>query len=184
MFVRLAGCNLRCLWCDTRYARSGSVDAEMTAGEMKEVVVASGMPYVCITGGEPLLQMEELLPLIATTRKAGIFVDIETNGTIPFSKVFEYASVCMDVKCPSSGETSDLSLLGSLRDSDAVKFVIGDEADYRYMAGVLAAHPELRAPVYITSVYGMDVKWLIEAIITQKLPVRFQLQLHKMVNIS
>nr|WP_277612907.1 radical SAM protein [Methanocorpusculum vombati] len=183
MFVRFAGCNLHCAWCDTRYSLNNSQGVETTAEEIMQAVIVSGMRYVCITGGEPLLQKEELVPLVAAIHEAGVFVDIETNGTIPFGEVQEYASVCMDVKCPSSGEMSDLSLLDSLRPEDSVKFVIGDEADYLYMVEVLAAHPDLRAPVCITPVFGTDAKWLIETIIAEKLPVRFQLQLHKVVNI-
>ena len=146
-------------------------------------VADSGIRYVCITGGEPLLQKEELIPLLAAFHEADILVDIETNGTIPFTDVQGYASVCMDVKCPSSGEMSDLTLLDSLQDRDAVKFVIGDEADYLYMVEVLAAHPRIRAPICITPVFGTDPKWLVETIIAEKLPVRFQLQLHKVVHI-
>lgn len=183
MFVRFAGCNLHCAWCDTRYSLNNSQGVEMTAEEVMQAVIASGMRCVCITGGEPLLQKEALVPLIAAIHEASVFVDIETNGTIPFGEVQEYASVCMDVKCPSSGEMSDLSLLDSLTPADSVKFVIGDEADYLYMVEVLAAHPDLSAPVCITPVFGTDAKWLIETIIAEKLPVRFQLQLHKVVNI-
>lgn len=183
MFVRFAGCNLHCAWCDTRYSLNNSQGIEMTPEEVMQAVIASGMRYVCITGGEPLLQKEELVPLIAAMHEAGVAVDIETNGTIPFDEVQEFASVCMDVKCPSSGEMSDLSLLDLLRAADSAKFVIGDEADYLYMVEVLAAHPHLSAPVCITPVFGTDVKWLVETIISEKLPVRFQLQLHKVVNI-
>lgn len=183
MFVRFAGCNLHCAWCDTRYSLNTSLGIEMTTEKVMQAVIASKMPYVCITGGEPLLQKEELVPLIAAIHAAGIFVDIETNGTISFDEVQEYASVCMDVKCPSSGERSDLALLDSLTPEDSVKFVIGDEADYLYMVEVLAAHPCLSAPVCITPVFGTDPKWLIETILAEKLPVRFQLQIHKVVNI-
>jgi 7-carboxy-7-deazaguanine synthase len=160
-----------------------SQGVEMTSDEIMQMVIASGMRCVCITGGEPMLQKDELVSLIAAIHDAGIFVDVETNGTLPFDDVRKFASVCMDVKCPSSGETSDLSLLHNLGPTDSVKFVIGDEVDYLYMMDVLAAHPHLSAPVCLTPVFGMDVKWLIDAIITDKLPIRFQLQLHKMVNI-
>ncbi len=183
MFVRFAGCNLHCAWCDTQYSLNASPGMEMTPEEVMAAVADSGIRYVCITGGEPLLQKEELIPLLAALHEADVFVDIETNGTIPFTDVQEYASVCMDVKCPSSGEMSDLTLLDSLHDRDTVKFVIGDEADYLYMVEVLAAHPHIRAPICITPVFGTDPKWLVETIITEKLPVRFQLQLHKVVNI-
>ena len=155
----------------------------MTHEEIMQAVLESGRRYVCITGGEPLLQKDDLVPLLAAMHEADVLVDIETNGTFPFDDVQEFASVCMDVKCPSSGEMSDLSLLDQLRPTDSVKFVIGDEADYLYMVEVLAAHPHLSAPVCITPVFGTDVQWLIETIISEKLPVRFQLQLHKAVNI-
>lgn len=183
MFVRFAGCNLHCAWCDTRYSLNDSQGVEMTPEEIMQAVLESGMRYVCITGGEPLLQKEDLVPLLAAMHEADVLVDIETNGTVLFDDVQEFASVCMDVKCPSSGEMSDLSLLDQLRPTDSVKFVIGDEADYLYMVEVLAAHPHLSAPVCITPVFGTDVQWLIETIISEKLPVRFQLQLHKAVNI-
>ena len=183
MFVRFAGCNLHCAWCDTRYSLNDSPGVGMTPEEIRRAVLEAGMRYVCITGGEPLLQKGDLVPLLAAMHEADVLVDIETNGTVPFDDVQEFASVCMDVKCPSSGEMSDLSLLDQLRPTDSVKFVIGDEADYLYMVEVLAAHPHLSAPVCITPVFGTDVQWLIETIISEKLPVRFQLQLHKAVNI-
>ena len=83
--------------------------------------------YVCITGGEPLLQADALEPLLASLHRRGTEIDIETNGTIDFSQIQQYASVCMDVKCPSSGEKSDLGLLGKIRPNDTVKFVVKDE---------------------------------------------------------
>ncbi|MDO5845797.1 MAG: radical SAM protein [Methanocorpusculum sp.] len=181
-FIRLAGCNLRCAWCDTAYSFESGENKSVE--ELVKEVADSGLSYVCITGGEPLLQKEELLPLLEVLHAAGITVDIETNGTISFGEVQDAAFICMDVKCPSSEEMSDLSLLASLRDTDCVKFVIGDEADYLYMVEVLAANPGLRAPVCITPVYGTDVRWLIDTIIAERLPVRFQLQLHRQVNIQ
>lgn len=181
-FVRLSGCNLSCAWCDTPASLAGGEDVSLDA--IVERIAESGLRYVCITGGEPLLQKDEVKELLSVLKAADITVDIETNGTLPFDDLLDAAYICMDVKCPSSGEMSDLSLLGSLRSSDCVKFVIGDEADYLYMVEVLAAHPEISAAVCITPVYGTDVSWLIETIISERLPVRFQLQLHKLVNIS
>ncbi|MBO5367057.1 MAG: radical SAM protein [Methanocorpusculum sp.] len=180
-FVRLAGCNLNCAWCDTPASLSEGV--EMSVDEVIAKIAESGLQYVCITGGEPLLQKEEVKELLAVLKGAELIVDIETNGTLGFEDLFDAAYICMDVKCPSSGEISDLSLITTLRETDCVKFVIGDEADYLYMVEVLAAHPDLKAAVCITPVYGTDVSWLIETIIAERLPVRFQLQLHKQVNI-
>ncbi len=180
-FLRLSGCNLRCAWCDTEYSFDKGTDKSVD--ELVKEIADSGLSYVCVTGGEPLLQKEELKTLLEILAAADIYVDIETNGTIPFSDVSEYASICMDVKCPSSGEMSDLSLLSELTKKDCVKFVIGDEADYLYMVEVLAAHKP-KAPVCITPVFGTETGWLVETIIAERLPVRFQLQLHKVVNVQ
>lgn len=181
-FVRLSGCNLRCSWCDTEY--SFEVGTERSAEEIAEEIAASGVRLVCITGGEPLLQKKELLPLLEALYQADIEIDIETNGTISFDDCQPFASVCMDVKCPSSGTTSDLALLSSLTEKDCVKFVIGDEADYIYMVSVLAAYKNIPAEIVITPVYGTDTKWLVDTIIKERLPVRFQIQLHKLENIQ
>ncbi|HKM41460.1 MAG TPA: radical SAM protein [Methanocorpusculum sp.] len=180
-FLRLSGCNLRCAWCDTEYSFEKGM--ERSVDTIVEEIAQSKLSYVCITGGEPLLQKEELRSLLEILKAANISVDIETNGTIPFDDITEFASICMDVKCPSSGVISDLSLLAHLQKKDCVKFVIGDEADYLYMVEVLAAHKPT-APVIITPVFGTDTKWLIETIIEERLPVRFQLQLHKLVNVQ
>ena len=127
LFIRLSGCNLSCRWCDTQYARESGT--EMGCDAILEQVWRENPRSVCITGGEPLLQTEALLPLLASLFRRGIAIDIETNGTIDFTPVQPYAAVCMDVKCPSSGEKSDLSLLSKIRPEDSVKFVVGDEED-------------------------------------------------------
>ena len=181
-FLRLSGCNLRCTWCDTAYAFEKGT--ERSIEDIVKEISESKVRYVCITGGEPLLQKKELLPLLTILSAAEIAVDIETNGTIGFADVQPSASVCMDVKCPSSGEMSDLSLLNDLTENDSVKFVIGDEADYIYMVHVLASYKNLRAEIFVTPVYGTDTKWLVETIIKEHLPVRFQIQLHKLEGIQ
>ncbi|HJJ48079.1 MAG TPA: radical SAM protein [Methanocorpusculum sp.] len=181
-FLRLSGCNLRCAWCDTQYSFEGGT--ERSVDEIVREIADSNLKYVCITGGEPLLQKKALLPLLEILAGAGISVDIETNGTISFKDCMPFASICMDVKCPSSGVVSDLALLDTLRASDCVKFVIGDEADYFYMVEVLAAHRKIRSEIVITPVYGTDTKWLVETIVKERLPVRFQIQLHKLEEIQ
>ena len=181
-FLRLSGCNLRCAWCDTAY--SFEAGAEKSVDEIVAEIANSGLKYVCITGGEPLLQKAALQPLLEILSRAGIAVDIETNGTISFEECKPFASICMDVKCPSSGVVSDLALLDTLRATDSVKFVIGDEADYFYMVEVLAAHRNCPAEIVITPVYGTDTKWLVDTIIKERLPVRFQIQLHKLEGIQ
>lgn len=181
LFIRLAGCNLNCAWCDTKYSREGGI--MMSPDSVLEQVWRVNPPYVCITGGEPLVQADALEPLLASLHKRGTEIDIETNGTIDFSRFQPYASVCMDVKCPSSGEVSDLSLLAKIRPEDSVKFVIKDEADCRYAQEVMTAH-SIAGEVFFSPVSGSDFKTIIKFVLASNLPVRFQLQLHKILGVQ
>jgi 7-carboxy-7-deazaguanine synthase len=138
---------------------------------------------VCITGGEPLLQAGELEPLLASFRSDGIEVDIETNGTIDFTSLQPYASICMDVKCPSSGAESDLSLLAAIRPEDTVKFVVAGEDDCRYAQEVMHAYP-IRGEIFFSPVAGTDPDPIVRFIVKNSLPVRFQLQLHKIIGVK
>ena len=181
LFIRLAGCNLHCRWCDTGYARTGG--REMSLDEILEQVWRVNPPYVCITGGEPLLQAAELEPLLASLKKRGTAIDIETNGTIDFTRCQPYATICMDVKCPSSGEESDLALLDAIRPDDSVKFVVGDEADCRYAQGVMETH-RIAGEIFFSPVFGTDYRPMTKFILTNNLPVRFQVQLHKVIGVK
>ena len=180
-FIRLAGCNLNCSWCDTRYSREGGTI--MSRDAVLEKALRSNPPYVCITGGEPLVQADALEPLLVSLHKLGKEIDIETNGTIDFSRFQPYASVCMDVKCPSSGEVSDLLLLARIRPEDSVKFVVTDVADCRYAKEIMTEHT-IAGEVFISPVYGSDTKPLIKFVLANNLPVRFQLQLHKILGVQ
>jgi 7-carboxy-7-deazaguanine synthase len=180
-FIRLAGCNLRCSWCDTRYAQEGG--EEMTTDEIFSRVIGLRGLLVCITGGEPLLQGKELLPLLARLWEHGFSIEIETNGTIDFREFQEYASICMDVKCPSSGEASDLSLLSHLRSGDSAKFVVGDYSDCAYAEKVIRSHP-VPAEIFFSPVYGSDYRIAAEFVLATDLPVRMQLQLHKILGVA
>jgi 7-carboxy-7-deazaguanine synthase len=180
-FVRLAGCNLDCAWCDTRYAREGGT--EMTVEEVFERIRKFGDSRVCITGGEPLFQADELLLLLDRLRTGRYEVEIETNGTIDIRPFQEYASICMDVKCPSSGETSDLSLLAYLTPCDSVKFVVAGEEDLEYareVIGRVPAGPE----IFMTPVWGSNLAAIAEYMLAHDLPVRLQVQLHKLIGVK
>ncbi len=179
-FIRLAGCNLRCRWCDTPASRNGG--DEMSIDTITGEVRQARLPYVCITGGEPLLQGDELGQLLATLHRQGIVIDIETNGTMDFTGFQRYTSICMDVKCPSSGEKSDLSLLAAIRREDSVKFVVKDEADCRYAQDVMATHA-IAGEIFFSPVSGSDYAPIIRFILAGNLPVRFQLQLHKILGV-
>jgi 7-carboxy-7-deazaguanine synthase len=181
LFIRLSGCNLRCRWCDTPYAQDGGTD--MGLDTILEQVWRVNPPYVCITGGEPLLQVDELESLVTSLHRRGTAIDIETNGTVDFARIQPYASICMDVKCPSSGEQSDLALLETIRPQDSVKFVVSDEADCRYAHGVMDTH-RIAGEIFFSPVFGTDYQPIVRYIMTHNLPVRFQLQLHKILDVK
>lgn len=180
-FIRLAGCNLRCAWCDTSYAHEGG--EEMSVGEVLDRVWLLRGTHICITGGEPLLQPEEVLKLLKKFDLHGYTVEIETNGTCDFREMQAYASICMDVKCPSSGERSDLSLLPHITPHDCVKFVVADETDLHYARAVMARYV-IQGEIFISPVEGSDYRAIADYIVEGNLPARFQLQLHKILGIQ
>ncbi|MDD1676300.1 MAG: radical SAM protein [Methanomicrobiales archaeon] len=179
-FIRLAGCNLRCAWCDTSYAWEGGT--ELRDREILAAVEREGSRLICITGGEPLLQAEEVARLAQTLHVRGYSVGIETNGTIDFRSIQPYAAVCMDVKCPSSGETSNLELLSCITEKDDVKFVVKDNRDLAYMEEVLARHT-VPGETIVTPVQGSNVQQIAGYVLDHDLPVRFQVQLHKIIGV-
>jgi len=181
-FIRLSGCNLRCAWCDTPQSR-GSGGVEMTVPEVTGRVSDLHCSTVCVTGGEPLLQMEELLILLDELIQAGYFISIETNGTIDFRQTQQFASICMDVKCPSSGERSDLNLLNYIRESDSVKFVVADIADCIYAKEVIEAN-DIRGTVFISPVAGSNYGEIADFVMNNNLAARLQLQLHKLTGVK
>jgi len=180
-FIRFSGCNLACRWCDTQYAREGG--EEMTIKEILESVQHLGLKYICITGGEPLLQRLDALKLVKKLHTAGYIIDIETNGTIDFSPFQPYASICMDVKCPSSGEESDISLLSSISEYDSVKFVTADIRDCYFAKDIIMSN-SIKGEIFISPVYGADYLSIANFILDYNLPVRYQLQLQKVVGVK
>lgn len=180
-FIRLAGCNLRCAWCDTAYAWEGG--QVMSVTEVLDRVWLQNGKHICITGGEPLLQREEVLILLEKFNLHGYTVEIETNGTRDFREMQRYASICMDVKCPSSGERSDLSLLPHITPRDCVKFVVADGNDLLYARAVMSRY-DIRGEVFISPVEGSDYRAIADCIVKENLPVRFQLQLHKILGVK
>jgi len=177
-FVRLSGCNLDCAWCDTPDARQGG--KEVPVGDVFQAAQFSTSARVCITGGEPLLQRDEVLALAERLHMAGYRVEIETNGTIDFSPLQRFASICMDVKCPSSGEESDPSLLSHIQVQDAVKFVVKGTEDLDYARDVIASHP-IPGEYLVSPVFGSDYGTLARQVLDRNMPVRFQVQLHRLL---
>ena len=180
VFIRLAGCNLDCSWCDT--PNSHDEGQEIDNDEIIRRVDESGCKEICITGGEPLLQVSGLRVLLSRLSRLGYSIEIETNGTIDFGQVQDNATICMDVKCPSSGEQSDLSLLRKITSGDSVKFVVGDREDCRYAGEVIQRHP-IRGEIFFSPVAGSDYHELACYVLDNNLPVRFQVQLHKIIGV-
>jgi 7-carboxy-7-deazaguanine synthase len=182
VFVRLTGCPLRCTWCDTAYAFYGGRD--LTIDEIVNQVRAFSCDLVEVTGGEPLSQPASL-PLLTRLCDEGFEVLVETSGAIETIGVDRRVHVILDVKCPGSGMTDRMcwSNLDRLAPQDEVKFVIKDRVDYEWAREVLHRH-ELpgRCTVLMSPVFGeVEVRYLAEWILADKLPVRFQLQMHKFI---
>ena len=181
VFVRFAGCNLRCAWCDTEYSfESGTT---MDAAAVLAEVARHGIPFVVITGGEPLLQENELIPLLKDLNAAGYDIEIETNGTLPADAVQAYATICMDMKCPSSGESSDPALLAPLRACDMVKFVVADRDDCLYAEELLASSPTAARAVF-SPVWGADYAEIVAFMMERLPPARLQVQLHRILGVK
>jgi 7-carboxy-7-deazaguanine synthase len=180
VFVRLSGCNLSCSYCDTQDSRKGGL--EVTISEVYSHVMRERPLYVCVTGGEPLLQSKEVTILAEKLSAGGKKVSIETNGTISFTSLLSSANICMDVKCPSSGEKSDLSLLKFLRPVDSVKFVVGTAGDLEYTENVIR-NETINAEIFISPVFGTDYSTVAEFILNNNLPARMQVQLHKIIGL-
>lgn len=182
VFVRLTGCPLRCAWCDTEYAFQGG--HKMEQAEILTRVAESGIRHVCVTGGEPLAQ-PGCKPLLAALCDAGHRVSLETSGALDISGVDPRVTIVMDLKAPSSEETGRnlWSNLEHLKAGDLVKFVIGDRADYEWARARLDEHGLAgRHQVLFSPVWGvMEPATLADWIVAERLPVRFQVQLHKVL---
>ncbi len=186
-FIRLSGCNLRCRYCDTRYAYEEG--AETPVSDLVEAFIQSGAPLAEITGGEPLLQpgfADLAAGLLSHGRRT---VLVETNGSRDLTAIPEGVIAIMDLKCPGSGESAamDPGNVGRLRPYDEVKFVIGDRQDFDWACERVERHNlsgRCRA-VLFSPVFGvLEATTLGEWILAARLPVRLQLPLHKVMGIK
>jgi 7-carboxy-7-deazaguanine synthase len=180
LFIRLAGCNLRCVWCDTKYSYNKGKNREI-AGLLK-VVKKSPYRFVNITGGEPLTQKSEVIKFIRAIKKVrpDIIVSVETNGAISVSGV-PADNISMDLKLPSSGEHEKmiLSNLRVLRQKDQLKLVIGSVEDMEHARRVLVRH-RVRAPVIAQPVFGrFKLDKIKKFVMKNKLDWKVSIQLHK-----
>jgi 7-carboxy-7-deazaguanine synthase len=183
VFVRLSACDLRCSYCDTEYAfYEGSM---RSLDEIFTEVLAFGCPLVEITGGEPLLQ-KNILPLMTALCNAGRTVLIETSGAHDISRIDPRVHRIMDMKTPSSGEVGRnlYSNIVCLTHRDEVKFVIGSREDYEWSRQQIECHDLAQRvkAVLLSPVFGsIQPRQIVEWMLEDRLPARFQLQIHKFI---
>ena len=182
VFVRLTGCPLRCHYCDTAYAFNGgkmiSIDAILAQ------VAEFGCQHVCVTGGEPLAQ-PGCIDLLKALCDAGHAVSIETSGARDIAEVDQRVMIVMDLKTPDSGECdkNKLSNLPYLKAGDQIKFVLCSREDYQWARAMITEHQlNTRTQLLFSPSWGqLNPTLLADWIIEDRLPVRFQLQLHKIL---
>lgn len=180
-FVRLTGCNLRCVWCDTAHAFHGGERLALT--DVVERALGFHTQLIEVTGGEPLLQAG-VFPLMSALADAGRTILLETSGSIDIAAVDPRVHRIVDLKPPDSGEqrANLWSNLQHLSERDEIKFVLASRADYEWAREVIAARGLAKGPARLLMgpVHGaLDPRALVEWILADRLEVRFQLQLHK-----
>lgn len=198
VFVRLMGCNLRCNWCDSEYTFTGGT--RTTIDEVMEEVqrVSRGAELVEITGGEPMLQEKEVVPLMERLQDEGYTVLVETSGERPLEGIPSGVIKIVDVKCPDSGEggTFRMENLETLVSTDEVKFVLSSRADYEFAREFVALHQLNRkvnavlfSPAFRKGATGsrdtshclLDPRDLADWMINDGVPARLGLQIHKFI---
>ncbi len=198
IFVRLAGCNLRCAWCDSEYTFTGGkpYGADEIVAEIKTL---QPCPLIEFTGGEPMLQARELLPLMQRLLDAGYTLMMETSGERPLADVPKAVHKIVDVKCPGAGSAANsfrMENLAALTPNDEVKFVLSDRADYEFArdfirehdlaakcGGVLLSPAFSKTPSDVRSTENatLDPRLVVEWMLADGLPARLSLQIHKYI---
>ena len=181
VFIRTTGCNLRCSFCDTKYAYSKG--KEMSVNEIIEKISNYPCKHICITGGEPLLQ-EDIIDLINRLSKKGFKISIETNGSLSIEKIKDKNSlmISLDIKCPSSkmNDNNYFENINFLKKDDQLKFVVKNKKDYNYAKKILEKYKP-KCSVFFQPVWGENPKKLTNWIINDGLNVKIGLQLHKII---
>jgi 7-carboxy-7-deazaguanine synthase len=198
VFVRLTGCNLRCSWCDSEFSFVGGkkMPVQEVLSEVARLSPNGGL--VEITGGEPMLQERDVIPLMEQLLDADYQVLLETSGERPLTRVPKQVVKIVDVKCPHSGEPDTFALenLKALRPHDELKFVLSDRTDYEFARDFVVQHgldervnAILFSPAFEKNASGtrdtshclLDPQELAEWILADNVPVRLSLQIHKLI---
>ena len=181
IFLRLTGCNLRCSFCDTTYAyeRGTEMSIQAILDEIKKFTCT----YVCLTGGEPLLQ-KDTPKLIERLIKKNYKICLETNGSISIKKFVgkKFLMISLDIKCPSSSSHEQMNMknISYLSNKDQLKFIIKNKKDYDYAKKILKQYNP-SCTVFFQPVWGTNPKKLASWILNDGVPVRLALQLHKII---
>jgi 7-carboxy-7-deazaguanine synthase len=182
MFIRMTGCNLRCSYCDTKYAYHEG--EELSEKSIIIKVKTAGIQLVEITGGEPLLQ-KGVGSLMKRLLDEGFNVLIETNGSLPINDIDKRAVVILDIKTPGSGmsDKMDFSNIDYLKNTDEIKFVITDMVDYEWSKDVIITYDlTKKCHLLLSPTYGMlDPQDLIQWMLEDRIHARLNLQLHKYI---
>jgi 7-carboxy-7-deazaguanine synthase len=181
-FIRLTGCPLRCQYCDTEYAFHGG--RQMPVADILVEIEKFGTRYVCVTGGEPLAQ-PNCLSLLSRLADSGFRVSLETSGALDISHVDKRVTIVMDIKTPGSGELNRnrWENLEHLKSDDQIKFVLCDRGDYEWARDILSEHDLTRrvsvlfSPAWAQGIDQSLAEWILE----DRIEVRFQMQLHKIL---
>jgi len=181
IFLRLTGCNLRCYFCDTKYAYVQG--KEMSIQMILNTIRKFACNNICITGGEPLLQ-KDTIKLIENLLKNNYKICLETNGSISIKKLVgkKFLIISLDIKCPSSGSHAQMIMknISYLSQKDQLKFIIGNKEDYDYAKKILKKYNP-QCTVFFQPVWGTNPKKLASWILKDGLIVRLALQLHKII---
>ncbi len=181
IFIRTTGCNLRCSFCDTTYAYEKG--EEMSIETIVNDIQKYPCKYVCITGGEPLIQ-DETIQLIDTLLQGGYVICLETNGSVDIRNLARKKAllISLDIKCPSSNmyEKMNFSNITCLTSKDQLKFIIRDRVDYKYAKQIVEKYKPL-CTIFFQPVWGTNLKELSSWILHDGLDVRIGLQLHKII---
>ncbi len=200
VFVRLWGCNMACTWCDTRYSWAPEYHGKTrihkyTSSELAGHLLAnhSNVSWFNFTGGEPLLHWKGLLPVVVQLKEHDKLTCIQTNGKLFPHSLDILDKICMDIKCPSSGEQSNTKFISKLRPQDDVKFVVASEKDWSYMEHVLNTNPT-KAHIIIQPVlwenedlssYFARLRWMVQKLkrspLLQKEKIRILPQFHQLL---